>query len=60
MKVSTRDALSKHASEFEEVADKTDDLAQADALRALAAIGRAEPVPEDILERIHERARNAE
>lgn len=50
-----RDALAPHAETFAEVAEETDDLAQADALTVLAALGRGEPVPEDVLQRIKER-----
>lgn len=55
-KTEIADGLAPHADTFERVAEETDDLAQSDALRVIAAVARGEKAPKRVAERIKDRA----
>lgn len=51
------ETLRDYADDLEETAHETDDPAEADVYRVLAAIGRGNTPPRDAAKRVHERAR---
>lgn len=48
-------AISEHADAIQRKADEATDLEREDALTALAAVARGEPIPKTVRDRIHNR-----